>query len=132
MQEFIKQCGFVIIALLVLVIIRQAKGEMQIPIKLTVSVVLFGVFVGILGGVLDGIESILTHIGASKYVTVMLKATFVGIVSSICTSLCNDAGEGTLSYICTLLGKAQILILSIPLIIEILDMAIKLIDGAGI
>ena len=87
MQDFIKQSGFVILALLVLVIIKQIKADMQIPIKLVVSVVLFGVLVMSIGGFMGEIQSLLSHAGISKYATIMLKALFVGIITSICSSL---------------------------------------------
>ena len=76
MQDFIKQSGFVILALLVLVIIKQIKADMQIPIKLVVSVVLFGVLVMSIGGFMGEIQSLLSHAGISKYATIMLKALF--------------------------------------------------------
>ncbi len=126
MQDFVKQSGFVILALLVLVIIKQIKADMQTPVKLVVSVVLFGVLVMSVGGFLGEIQNLLSHTGISKYATVMLKALFVGIITSMCSSLCTDAGEGTLSFICVLLGKVQILLLALPLIFEILNLAIKL------
>lgn len=129
MQDFIKQSGFVILALLVLVIIKQIKADVQIPIKLVVSVVLFGVLVMSIGGFMGEIQSLLSHVGISKYATIMLKALFVGIITSICSSLCTDAGEGTLSFICVMLGKVQILLLALPLIFEILNLAIKLTSG---
>ncbi len=129
MQDFIKQSGFIVLALLVIIIIRQAKAEVQIPVKLVISVVLFGTFVGVLEGVIGGMNEVFSYGSVSKYATVMLKVMFVSIITTICASLCNDAGEGTLGYICTLIGKAQIMLLSLPLIFEIMDMAVKLIDG---
>ena len=127
MQEFLKQCGFIVLSLLVLIIIRQAKGEMQIPVKLVVIVVLFGVCLTVIEGVITGVNELSSYSGASKYVSIMLKAIFIGIITTICSSLCTDAGEGTLSYICTLVGKAQLLALALPLIFEVLEMAISLV-----
>lgn len=127
MQEFLKQCGFIVLSLLVLIIIRQAKGEMQIPVKLVVIVVLFGVCLTVIEGVIAGVNELSSYSGASKYVSIMLKAIFIGIITTICSSLCTDAGEGTLSYICTLVGKAQLLALALPLIFEVLEMAISLV-----
>lgn len=129
MQEFVKTCGFIILSLVVLVIIKGIKADVQIPIKLVVAIVLFGVVITGVSEVLGGFNDIITTSGASKYVTVMLKSLFVGIITSICSTLCQDAGEGTLSFICVLVGKVQILLLALPLIYEILDMTIKLVGG---
>lgn len=129
MQEFVKTCGFIILSLVVLVIIKGIKADMQIPIKLVIAIVLFGVVITGVSEVLGGFNDIITTSGASKYVTIMLKSLFVGIITSICSTLCQDAGEGTLSFICVLVGKVQILLLALPLIYEILDMTIKLVGG---
>ena len=129
MQEFVKTCGFIILSLVVLVIIKGIKADVQIPIKLVIAIVLFGVVITGVSEVLGGFNDIITTSGASKYVTVMLKSLFVGIITSICSTLCQDAGEGTLSFICVLVGKVQILLLALPLIYEILDMTIKLVGG---
>ena len=129
MQEFVKTCGFIILSLVVLVIIKGIKADIQIPIKLVVAIVLFGVVITGVSEVIGGFNDIITTSGASKYVTVMLKSLFVGIITSICSTLCQDAGEGTLSFICVLVGKVQILLLALPLIYEILDMTIKLVGG---
>lgn len=129
MQEFLKQCGFVIISLLVIVIMRQVKAEMHIPVKLVIIVALFSVCVGIIGGVVSSIDELTSYAGVSKYASVMLKALFIGIITTVCSTLCADAGEGTLGFICTIIGKAQLLILALPLIFEILETAVKLIGG---
>ena len=129
MQEFVKTCGFIILSLVVLVIIKGIKADVQIPIKLVIAIVLFGVVITGVSEVLGGFNDIITTSGASKYVTIMLKSLFVGIITSICSTLCQDAGEGTLSFICVLVGKVQILLLALPLIYEILDMTIKLVGG---
>ena len=100
---------------------------MQIPVKLVVIVVLFGVCLTVIEGVIAGVNELSSYSGASKYVSIMLKAIFIGIITTICSSLCTDAGEGTLSYICTLVGKAQLLALALPLIFEVLEMAISLV-----
>ena len=132
MQEYIKSIGLVIISLFLLIILRQAKGEMNIPVKLVVAVVIFGTLVGGVGDALGELFDALEIGGVKEYAMVMLKALSVGIITGLCSSMCADAGEETLSYACILLGKAQMLLISLPLIKEIISTAIKFIDGAGI
>ncbi len=132
MQEYIKSIGLVIISLFLLVILRQAKGEMHIPIKLVVAVVLFGVFMGVADNLLGELLDALEIGGIKEYAEVMLKALAVGIITGLCSNMCADAGEGALSYVCILLGKAHMLLISLPLIKEIITTAIKFIDGASI
>ena len=129
MQDFIKGCGFIILSLLVLLVIKQVGAGVHVSVKLVVIVVLFGVAVSTLGSVLEGLGDLINSSGSSKYVTVMLKSLFIGILSTVCASLCQDAGEGTLSFICILFGKLQILLLALPLIYEIFEMTVRLVEG---
>lgn len=132
MQDFLKQFGFLLLSLFVLLIMRQAKIEMQIPIRLIIIVVLFGVCISAMEGVILEISALGADSGASKYAEIMMKSLFIGIITTIGSSICSDAGEGTLSFICTLIGKAQLLALAMPLVIEILNMALKLVGGGEI
>ena len=132
MQEYVKSVGLVILCLFILVILRQAKGEMHIPVRLVVAVVLFCVFMGVADALLEEFFDALQIGGIKEYAAVMLKALAVGIITGLCSNMCADAGEGTLSYVCVLLGKAQMLIISLPLIKEIIETAVKFIDGADV
>jgi stage III sporulation protein AD len=61
-------------------------------------------------------------------VTVLLRAMAVAFLTHVCASVCRDCGEGTLASYVEMAGKAEILVLSIPLITDILETVKKLLD----
>ena len=61
-------------------------------------------------------------------VTVLLRAMAVAFLTHVCASVCRDCGEGTLASYVEMAGKAEILVLSVPLITDILETVKKLLD----
>ena len=73
---------------------------------------------------LSGSDS-MSHLVPS--VTVVLQVLCVAFLTQICASACRDCGEATMAYYVELGGKCEMLILSLPLIKNIIETAIKLI-----
>ncbi len=62
----------------------------------------------------------------SEYAVILSKALGIAYVTSITESICKDAGELSLSNAICFAGKIQLIILSLPLISSILDIAKQL------
>ena len=70
--------------------------------------------------------------GISSAVSVLLKALGISLLTHASSTVCRDCGEGSIAYYVELAGKIEMLILSLPLIKGILDMAIELLEmGQG-
>jgi len=69
--------------------------------------------------------------GASGYIETILKGLGIVILTQICSDICRDSGEGTLAGHIETIGKLELLLLSIPLIEEILATAQKLLEMGG-
>ena len=65
--------------------------------------------------------------GLSRYSVILMKALGISYITALTESLCRDTGEGTLAFVVDFSGKAQLLLLSIPLIEELLDIAASLV-----
>lgn len=63
---------------------------------------------------------------ASEYLGVMLKALFVGYITYITADICKSAGEESLARAAILSGKLQMLLLAMPRVTALLDMAREL------
>lgn len=64
--------------------------------------------------------------GYSEYAVIMLKALGIAYISSLTETVCREAGEGMLAAACEFSGKVEIIVLSLPLISSILDIAAEL------
>ena len=59
----------------------------------------------------------------SEYMVILSKALGISFICAITSELCTSCGENMLSSICTFAGKLEILILCIPLITSLLEIA---------
>ena len=64
----------------------------------------------------------------SRAVEVLLKALGISILAHLTANVCRDAGEGSIAYYVELGAKIEILILSLPLLSELLDLARELLE----
>ena len=68
---------------------------------------------------------------SSVYVETILKGLGIVILTQISSDICRDSGEGTLAGHIEMVGKLEILLLTLPLIEEILATAQKLLEMGG-
>ena len=58
-----------------------------------------------------------------QYYKALMKALGIGIVCQFTAQLCRDAGEGTLASGVEFFGKVEIILLSVPMLRELLTLA---------
>ena len=61
----------------------------------------------------------------SEYFKVALKAVGIGYITSFISDACRDCGQTSLALKAELAGKCAIFLLSVPLIISVLQMAVE-------
>jgi stage III sporulation protein AD len=122
-MDSIKICALGLICALLITVVKQFRAEFSIPAKLAAFVILFGIGIGMLYPIFNWIESLMNVVGLSKYGTVLLKALGIALLSQICADICRDCGESSVASGVELAGKLEILILCLPLIVEIFEIA---------
>lgn len=121
-MEAIKIIGVGLIALIVIVIIKQYKPEFAIYISLVSGIIIiFLVF-----GKLSGIISILTDLSKkaginATYLSIILKITGIAILTEFGVSICKDAGETAIASKIEFGGKIIIISISVPIIAALLE-----------
>lgn len=121
-MEAIKIIGVGLIALIVIVIIKQYKPEFAIYISLVSGIIIvFLVF-----GKLSGIISVLTDLSKkaginATYLSIILKITGIAILTEFGVSICKDAGETAIASKIEFGGKIIIISISVPIIAALLE-----------
>jgi len=116
-MEAIKIIGVGIIALIIIVIIKQYKPEFAIYISIISGIIIiFLVF-----DKLSGIISILTELSKktginATYLSIILKITGIAILTEFGVSICKDAGETAIASKAEIGGKIIIISMSMPII----------------
>lgn len=115
-------CGIALTALFCGLLVKQYRPELGTLVSLaaTVGVGICAVcclypFVAFLQTRADALEN------GGEYLGVMLRALGVSVLTQTCADLCRDAGESALGSKLELLGKAEILVLSLPLLRTLLE-----------
>lgn len=119
----LKACGIVLCALIVCIIFKNIKSEYSLLVRIIVTVSVFSVSLSIIYPVLSYIEKISTSSNIHKYVPVLMKALGIAFVVEITADICNDAQESTLAERITFLGKAEILVISLPLLKSLFELS---------
>ena len=119
----LKACGVVLCALIVCIVFKNLKSEYSLLVRIIVTVSVFSVSLSLIYPVLSYIEKISTNSEIYKYVPSLMKALGIAFVVEITADICNDAQESTLADRITFLGKAEILVLSLPMLKKLFELS---------
>ncbi|MGM9645985.1 MAG: SpoIIIAC/SpoIIIAD family protein [Eubacteriales bacterium] len=121
-MEDIKVCGIVLCALCVCIVFKNIKSEYSLFIRLAITVSITLIALSALYPVLLYINEISSDTSVSKYLPTMIKALGVAVAVEITSDICKDAGENAIAERVSLFGRAEILILAIPMIKDLFSL----------
>lgn len=116
-------CAFAIGAAVIISVVKQLRPELS-GIAVAVAGVL--IFIYVLEGIapfIEFIRSAAAETGVESYFTLMLKALAVSMCCKMSADICRDCGEATLASRVELAGKAGIVIISLPVVQQLLEIA---------
>ena len=125
-----KICGMALICLVAFAVVRQWGRDFEVPMKLAAAVVFLGILLGLAIPLLTWIREMLSVGAVSEYAELLLGALGIAVVTGVCADLCRECREPTVASYVEMAGRLEILILSIPLIKEILA-AVGQLPGVG-
>lgn len=127
--DLVKIAVIVLIAALVVSMLRTRLQEYAFLLLLaTVCTLLVAVLVEIFPYI-SKLRSIFEKSGsASTYFSVSLKALGISYITNFAGDVCRDFGLSSLAQVVEIAGKGAVFIISIPLVISVLDVAIKFVE----
>lgn len=128
MDNLFKILGVAILCACVGVVLRSAGNNFGDVAKIVFAALLSGVVIVSASPLIELIFNICEGSQVNTYMSVMLKALGVSFVTHICASVCRDVGEQTVASYAELAGKIEMLIISVPLIEEIIGIAEGLVE----
>ena len=127
----IKICGIAILCVISLALLKSMNTETAIFVRIAGGVLIFALVVTTLGDIFVDVRELIESVGGGgidEYASVMLKALGVALIGKICSDICKDCGEGSIAGGVELAAKGAILLLSIPLIGEIIEYAAQILE----
>ena len=127
MDEVIKIIGIGLIALILIIIIKQYRPEFAIYISLIAGVLILILALDKLTNIINLLKHICNESGLnSKFLGILLKMTGIAFLAEFAISICKDAGETALANKVELGSKAIVISMSIPIIYNLLETIMKL------
>ena len=126
-MDIVKIIGIGLIALLITIILKQYKPEFAVYVSLIAGVLIFFLVLGKLSGIISILTTLAnkTNIN-SQYIQILLKITGIAILTEFAVSICKDSGEVAIASKIDLGGKVIIISISIPIIVALLEVIIKI------
>ena len=127
MDVFIKGAAGVLVALILFLILGKQGKDISVLLTITVCCMVAAIAASYLEPVINLIEK-LQELGNLdiEILSVVLKATGIGLIAEICCTVCKDAGNDALGKTLQLLSSAAILWLSVPLFTNLISLFEKI------
>ena len=127
MNEF-KACGIVLCALIVCIVFKNIKSEYSLFVRLLITVSIFCVSLSIFYPVLKYIEDISKGTSIYQFIPILFKALGIAFAVQMTADICRDAQENSLAERICFFGKAEIIVISLPLIKNMFQLCETLIN----
>ena len=118
----IKVCGIVLCALIICVVFKNLKSEYSLLIRILVTIGIFALSLSIFYPVLTYISEISRNTSISAYMPILFKALGIAFTVQTTADICKDTGETALAERICFFGKAEILVISLPLIKNLFEL----------
>ena len=126
-MDIIKIIGIGLISLIIIIIIKQYRPEFAIYISIIAGILIIMLSMDKLTGIINILTTLSNKTGLnSEYLGILLKITGIAILTEFAVSICNDAGESAIATKIDLGGKIIIISISIPIIVALLELIIKI------
>ena len=127
MDEIIKIIGIGLIALVIVVILKQYRPEYTIYISIIAGVLILFLAMEKLSGIINLLQSISDKTYINKqFLGILLKITGIAIITEFAVSICTDAGEKAIASKIEIGSKVIIIAMSIPIISSLLELIIEI------
>jgi len=119
-----------IITAVLAVLVKQYKPEYAALVQLAGAVLIVGAAFRLIPELTGTAESMLSFAGIEgEWMKVLVKALGIAILSELAADVCRDNGSAALAGIVELAGKAAILLLALPLLRAVAEVAAGLIQS---
>jgi len=122
MDNLFALVGLGIVAAIIAVVLKQHRPEFAMMLSIGAGVLILG---GVLVGMLPVINQIRqifsTTAVPQQYIQILFQALGLCFVTQIACDACKDAGESAIGAKIELAGKISVLVISLPLFTQVLD-----------
>ena len=128
MNDSFKICAIGIMLAIICVLIKNYRSEFLIPTRLAGVILIFGALAVLLSPIVKLLHDIMGQSMPIEYMEIILKALAISYMTQISSEMCRECGESSIAFAVETVGKIEIVVLSIPLISNIISMSGELLE----
>lgn len=126
-MEIIKIIGIGLIALILIIILKQYKPEFVIYVSLIAGALILILVFSKISGIISLINNLADKISIhQEFIVLLVKITGIAILTEFAVSICKDSGESAIASKIDMGGKVVIVSMSIPILAGLLETIIKI------
>lgn len=126
-MDIIKIIGIGLIALIIIVIVKQYRPEFTIYVSLVAGALILLMVMDKIGGIIDLLTSLSNKTAINnEFLVLLIKITGIAFLTEFAVSICKDSGEAAIASKVDLGGKVIIISMSIPIIASLLETILKI------
>ncbi len=120
--DIVKIIGIGLIALLLIIVMRQYKPEFTVYISLIAGILILACILPKISAIIDMLNSLVSTASInSSFLVLLLKITGIAFLTEFAVSICKDAGESAIATKIDMGGKVVIISMSIPILAGLLE-----------
>ncbi len=126
-MEIIKIIGIALIALVIIIMLKQYRPEYAIFISILTGILILFLVMDRLTGIINLIQSIEDKFSINtQFIALLIKITGIAFLSEFAVSICKDSGEAAIASKIEIGSKIIIISMSIPIISSLLEIILKI------
>lgn len=126
-MDIIKIIGIGLIALIIIIIVKQYRPEFTIYVSLVAGALILLMVMDKIGGIIDLLTSLSSKTAINnEFLVLLIKITGIAFLTEFAVSICKDSGEVAIANKVDLGGKVIIISMSIPIIASLLETILKI------
>ena len=126
-MEIIKIIGIGLIALIIIILLKQYKPEFAVYVSLIAGALILMIAIDKLAGIISLLQSSANKASINtEFLTLLIKITGIAFLSEFAVSICKDAGEAAIASKMEIGAKLIIISMSIPIISSLLEIILKI------
>ena len=125
---WLKICGGALLLVVAIVLLKSAKGEL-LPLQWTGVILLGGAAMLLMRPVLEWLGELCEVYGMGETAKLLLKGLGIGVLTQLCADLCRQTGEGNIAGAVEMAGRAELLLLCLPRLRDLVELAATLLGA---
>ena len=126
-MDIIKMIGVGLIALMIIVIVKQYRPEFVLYVSLAAGVLILVLIMDKMEAIVDLLTTLSNKTTLNnEFLVLLIKITGIAFLTEFAVSICKDSGETAIANKVDLGGKVIIISMSIPIIASLLETIIQI------